>query len=357
MRKSNIITSAVVILVVTVMTACGGQKPATTPETAAETTTAVHTTNISETAILTEAETTISETTFDTMKAANEAATVSETTENDTVPADSSTADISDTTENDNDYNDYNKLKEQITGKWETVSFTDWNGNTKDYDLTDPVHRSYYIGLSIDPMAQTGLIIGTVGHPAGESYNGNRIEVSTAVLNTTTSRQFEINDDLQTMKVNVIADGSITATMKRVDEFSIDKFRNTNDGIKAEDYFGNWCYANLYVSISPVENDDSDYEGATGDYHVFVKEYHGAAESTQWEYICNFVEQTGTLKCDGYAKCTDYYCDDEGNLTITSRYDDGTGYFELRDDHLYWTDYKENEGYSLELYKLSDIDT
>ncbi|MCR5167236.1 MAG: hypothetical protein K6C13_08475 [Oscillospiraceae bacterium] len=249
-----------------------------------------------------------------------------------------------------NDRNEhFSKLFKNVEGNWETVSFTDANGNTFEYDLNDPVHRSYYIGISVGPMSQPGLIIGTVGHPAGDSYYGNRIDIGLAVLNTTVSRQFEISDDFETMKVCVIADGSITATMKRVDDFSIDEYKNNNSGLTAEDYSGVWCCGNTYITVndyeSPVEIADGDYEGADGDHLVVVTEKLSPEESIEWEYVCYFREQTGILCCEGYGKCTDYYCDAEGKETVTEIYNNGTGFFELRDGNLFWTDYKENAGF------------
>ena len=255
----------------------------------------------------------------------------------------------------------FGEMHQLAAGKWETVSFSDENGNTFEYDLNDPLHRSYYVGLSIDPMAQTGLIIGTVGHPAGETYFGNRIDVSPAVLNTEVYRQFEIDDDHETMRVCVIADGSITAELKRVDVFSVYDHSKNDSGLTAEDYLGVWCFGNTYAAvdnyISPAYDSDEDYEGPAGDYIVTVTEKLDPEESIEWEYICSFREQTGILSCEGFAKCTEYYCDADGNETVTSVYVDGTGYFELRDDHLYWTDYKENRGqeyYETDgFYKLS----
>ncbi len=48
-----------------------------------------------------------------------------------------------------------------LYGKWETVSFSKDSGGRVSYDLADPVHRSYYVGLELNEGGQSTLTVGT----------------------------------------------------------------------------------------------------------------------------------------------------------------------------------------------------
>ena len=71
-----------------------------------------------------------------------------------------------------------------LYGKWETVSFAKSTGERMTYDLSDPVHRSYYVGLDLRSVGQSALTVGTERFPATIAVNGDTLFVWKAATET-----------------------------------------------------------------------------------------------------------------------------------------------------------------------------
>ena len=111
-----------------------------------------------------------------------------------------------------------------LYGKWETISFTKDSGGSVSYDLSDPVHRSYYVGLDLNEIGQSALTVGTEGHPATVAFSGNTIEVCTMNSDNPVRMLFTVSSDRNRMTVELL-NGRILATLKRVQtDFSIRNF-------------------------------------------------------------------------------------------------------------------------------------
>lgn len=131
-----------------------------------------------------------------------------------------------------------------LYGKWETVSFKKSTGESTAYDLSDDVHRSYYVGLDLRSSGQSELTVGTAAFPATIAVNGNTLSVW-KVNSNSGSMNFQVSDDKTRMTV-VLMDGRITATLKPVrTDFSIKPYQNSakepDCPFSASDLTGEWA--------------------------------------------------------------------------------------------------------------------
>ena len=137
-----------------------------------------------------------------------------------------------------------------LYGKWETVSFSKDSGGSVPYDLSDPVHKSYYVGLDLNEAGQSALTVGTEGHPATVSFSGNTIEVCTVNRNNPVRMVFTVSADKNSMTAELM-NGKIIATLKRVqNDFSIKNFLTADTPAEskysAADLVGEWSFPGTF---------------------------------------------------------------------------------------------------------------
>ena len=132
---------------------------------------------------------------------------------------------------------------DSLYGKWETVSFSKSTGESVSYDLSDAVHRSYYVGLALQSTGQSEMTVGTENCPITFAVNGNTLTVWKVNTNSG-SMVFQISEDKTRMTV-ALPDGRITATLKPVrTDFSIRPYQNAQSEpdcpFSASDLTGEW---------------------------------------------------------------------------------------------------------------------
>ncbi|MBR4201881.1 MAG: hypothetical protein IKQ91_11560 [Oscillospiraceae bacterium] len=131
-----------------------------------------------------------------------------------------------------------------LYGKWETVSFTKDSGEHVAYDLSDPVHRSYYVGLDLNESGQSSLTVGTETHPATISEHDNILTADTVSLNHPVSMVFKVSEDRTRMTAELM-NGRVIATLNRINrDFSIRDFLNTQPEMNISALTGEWYYLN-----------------------------------------------------------------------------------------------------------------
>lgn len=129
-----------------------------------------------------------------------------------------------------------------LYGKWETVFFSKDSGERISYDLSDPVHRSYYVALDLNQYGQSALTVGTESHPATISEHDNILTVNTVSLNNPVSMVFTVSEDRTRMTVELL-NGRVVATLKRVDSsFSILDYLTAPPKLNIDALTGNWYY-------------------------------------------------------------------------------------------------------------------
>ena len=131
-----------------------------------------------------------------------------------------------------------------LYGKWETVSFARDSGGSVSYDLSDPVHRSYYVGLDLNESGQSALTVGTESHPATAVISGSTVEVCTVNRDNPVRMVFTVSADKNSMTVGLL-NSRIIATLKRVhNDFSIRDFLTAESPdaslYSADDLVGEW---------------------------------------------------------------------------------------------------------------------
>lgn len=150
-----------------------------------------------------------------------------------------------------------------LYGKWETVSFSKDSGASVSYDLSDPVHRSYYIGLDLNETGQPALTVGTETHPATVSLHDNTLSVDTVSRDNPVSMVFTVSADRKSMTAELM-NGRIIATLRRIShDFSIKDFLNAKPVQDASVLIGEWVYVNPHSvreSVIEVQADGSFFE-------------------------------------------------------------------------------------------------
>ena len=139
-----------------------------------------------------------------------------------------------------------------LYGKWETVSFSKDSGERVSYDLSDPVHRSYYIGLDLVRNGQSVLTAGTAEYPAELSFHGNTLTVTAMNNNTPQIYEFTVSADRRSMTVS-FANGRIIAELKPAgSDFSIRDYLRVPQEPDIQEIVGEWCYLKTENSIDSV---------------------------------------------------------------------------------------------------------
>ncbi len=150
-----------------------------------------------------------------------------------------------------------------LYGKWETVSFSKDSGGRVSYDLADPVHRSYYVGLELNEGGQSTLTVGTEDHSASTSMQGNLLTVCTVDQDDSVDMVFSVSEDRTQMTAELM-NGRIIATLKRIShDFSIKDFLNAKPVQDASALIGEWVYVNPHSvpeSVIEVQADGSFFE-------------------------------------------------------------------------------------------------
>ena len=150
-----------------------------------------------------------------------------------------------------------------LYGKWETVSFSKDSGGRVSYDLADPVHRSYYVGLELNEGGQSTLTVGTEDHSASTSMQGNLLTVCTVDPNDPVDMVFSVSEDRTQMTAELM-NGRIIATLKRIShDFSIKDFLTAKPVQDASALIGEWVYVNPHYvpeSVIEVQADGSFFE-------------------------------------------------------------------------------------------------
>ncbi len=150
-----------------------------------------------------------------------------------------------------------------LYGKWETVSFSKDSGASVSYDLSDPVHRSYYVGLELNESGQSTLTVGTEDHSASTSMQGNLLTVCTVDPNNPVDMVFSVSEDRTRMTAELM-NGRIIATLRRIShDLSIKDFLNARPVQDASALIGEWVYVNphsVQESVIEVQADGSFFE-------------------------------------------------------------------------------------------------
>ena len=130
----------------------------------------------------------------------------------------------------------------ELSGKWETVSFSKNSGERVAYDLSDPVHRNYYIGLDLSDSDAYTLTVGTDCHKAVASLIGDVLSVRTIHTDQPVDMAFTRSSDRSSMTVS-LQNGRILATLKRIDtEFSILSYLSGDAITDVSPIVGEWYY-------------------------------------------------------------------------------------------------------------------
>ena len=139
-----------------------------------------------------------------------------------------------------------------LIGKWETVSFTKSTGESIAYDLSDSVHRSYYVALELNDKGQSAMIVGTEGHPATTSLIGNILSVYTVNRTNPISMDFTVSDDKKRLTVELL-DGRLTATLKRINnDFSILRYQSDEPEADFSRLAGDWNYQREQTQVESI---------------------------------------------------------------------------------------------------------
>lgn len=150
-----------------------------------------------------------------------------------------------------------------LYGKWETVSFSKDSGASVSYDLSDPVHRSYYVGLELNEGGPSTLTVGTEDHSAATSMQGNLLTVCTVDQDAPVDMVFSVSEDRTQMTAELM-NGRIIATLRRINhDLSIKDFLNATPVQDASALIGEWVYVNPHSvpeSVIEVQADGSFFE-------------------------------------------------------------------------------------------------
>ena len=132
--------------------------------------------------------------------------------------------------------------KDLLYGKWETVSFSKNSGARISYDLYDPAHRSYYVGLDLNENGQSSVTVGTAEQPVTTTLRGNTLTVMGTDRNNPVTLDFTVSADRKSMTVELI-NGRIIATLTRINrDFSIRRYEAQEPDADFSLIAGEWNY-------------------------------------------------------------------------------------------------------------------
>ncbi|MBP0971524.1 MAG: hypothetical protein J5753_05730 [Oscillospiraceae bacterium] len=132
--------------------------------------------------------------------------------------------------------------KDLLYGKWETVSFSKNSGARISYDLSDPAHRSYYVGLDLNENGQSSVTVGTDEQPVTISLRGNTLTVMGTSRDKSVTLDFTVSADRKSMTVELM-NGRIIATLTRINrDFSIRQYEAQAPDADFSLIAGEWNY-------------------------------------------------------------------------------------------------------------------
>ena len=141
---------------------------------------------------------------------------------------------------------------ERLSGKWETVSFSKDSGARVPYDLSDPVHRSYYVGLDLNEAGQSALTVGTVSQPASTVLHGSILTVTGISRDNPLSMDLTVSADRKSMTAELM-NGRIIATLKRISsDFSLRPYKEQASDADFSAIAGDWSYQEEDPAIESV---------------------------------------------------------------------------------------------------------
>ena len=150
------------------------------------------------------------------------------------------------------------RAADMLWGKWETVSFSKDSGGSVSFDLSDSVHRTYYVGLDLNEQGQSSVTVGSKTYPASAGWHGNRLSVDSIDLNNSVSLDFTLSADRTRLTVGLL-DGRIIATLKRIqNDFSIRAFLTAEPEPDISAIVGEWYYLNPDESVGSVITVNAD---------------------------------------------------------------------------------------------------
>lgn len=101
---------------------------------------------------------------------------------------------------------------------------------------------------------------------------------------------------------------------------------------EAKNYLGKWGVGRATLDVTN-ENDK---------YMVNILWASSASEYHEWNYDCEYAEDTKSLECVGKKSIKELNEDDEAKVTVV--YNDGKASFVLKDGNITWDDKKEDMG-------------
>lgn len=183
---------------------------------------------------------------------ASTASSASETQTNTTVSGSTTEAAAAQHTDSAAENTGVARTSNTLYGKWETVSFAKDSGESVSYDLSDPVHRSYFIGLDLVENGQSVLTAGTVEYPADIAFHGNTLTVAAIDGSEAEIYEFTVSEDRNRMTVS-FANGRIVAELKRTgSEFSIRDYLSALPAPDIQAIVGEWYYLKREFTIDAV---------------------------------------------------------------------------------------------------------
>ena len=199
--------------------------------------------------------------------------------------------------------------KDLLYGKWETVSFSKNSGARISYDLTDPVHRSYYVGLDLNGNGQSSVTVGTEEQPVTTELRGNTLTVMGTDRNNPVTLDFTVSADRKSMTVELI-NGRIIAILTRINrDFSIRQFEAQAPDADFSLIAGEWNYQEeseiesvfSTVGFVTVQPDHTySYQPADGTLRrrgTIKTEYEETADGEKNPYFAFYEDDSNELWC------------------------------------------------------------
>ena len=199
--------------------------------------------------------------------------------------------------------------KDLLYGKWETVSFSKNSGARISYDLSDPVHRSYYVGLDLNENGQSSVTVGTEEQPATTELRGNTLTVMGTDRSNPVTLDFTVSADRKSMTVELI-NGRITAILTRINrDFSIRQFEAEVPDADFSFIAGEWNYQeeaeveSLFSTVGfvTVQADHTySYQPADGTLRqrgTIKTEYEETADGEKNPYFAFYEDDSNELWC------------------------------------------------------------
>ncbi len=199
--------------------------------------------------------------------------------------------------------------KDLLYGKWETVSFSKNSGARISYDLSDPVHRSYYVGLDLNENGQSSVTVGTAEQPVTTTLRGNTLTVMGTDRNNPVTLDFTVSADRKSMTVELI-NGRIIAMLTRINrDFSIRQYEAEEPDADFSLIAGEWNYQEetevesifSTVGFVTVQPDHTYYyqpaDGALRRKGTVRIEYEETVDGEKNPYFAFYEDDSNALWC------------------------------------------------------------